>query len=161
MESAHSASRTVSPGTPEAALARIAGAPLAVLALGIPRCPATQLLPASLTTVAIARPEVAIALGILATPDDWAARETLLWPRGIHVSRSVVPLLVAMREGTAIATRRGGASAYVIDRWLAEQAGLTPTRLHEEWVADEHDELARIARRRAQHAAVMGRGAAD
>jgi len=28
-------------------------------------------------------------------------------------------------------------------------------------VAEEHDELARIARRRDQHAAVKGRGAAD
>jgi hypothetical protein len=161
MDSARSASRAVSPETPEAALARIDGAPLALLALGIPRCPATQLLPASLTAVAIARPEVAIALGILQTPEDWAARETLFWPRGIHVSRSVVPILVAMRDDTAIATLRGGASAYLIDRWLAEQVGLTPTRLREEWVADEQDELVLLARRRAQHAAVKGRGAAD
>jgi hypothetical protein len=153
--------RAIVPDTLDSALARVVGAPLALLGLGIPRCPATQLLPASLSAVANARPNLPIALGILATPDDWAARETTLWPRGIHVSRSVVPILVILRDGQAVATRRGGASAYAIDTWVAEQAALAPTQLDEQWVADEEQELARLAARRAQHAAVAGRGAAD
>jgi len=119
------------------------------------------MLPASLSAVADTRPEVPIALGILATPGDWAARETALWPRGIRISRSVVPILVILRDGAAIATRRGGASAYAIDTWLAERAGLAPTRLTHEWLTDEQDELARLAARRAQHAALKGRGAID
>ena len=41
----------------------------------------------------------------------------------------MVPILVILRDGSAIATRRGGASAYAIDTWLAAQAGLAPTRL--------------------------------
>jgi hypothetical protein len=153
--------RAIAPDTLASALGAVGDAPLALLGLGIPYCPATQLLPASLTGVANARPELPIALGILATPDDWAAREAALWPRGIRISRSVVPILVILRDGNAIATRRGGASAYAIDSWLAERAGLTPTVLAREWLTDERYELARLAARRAQHAAVKGRGATD
>jgi len=155
------AGRAIAPDALDTALARVDGAPLALLALGIPRCPATQMLPASLTAVANARPDLPIALGILATADDWAARASRLWPRGIRISRSVVPILVILRDGQAMATRRGGASAYVIDTWLAATTGLSPSALTNEWVGDEHAELARLAARRAQHAAVEGRGAVD
>jgi hypothetical protein len=153
--------RSIVPEPLADALARVATAPIAVLGLGIPRCPATQMLPASLTVVANVRTDLPIALGILSRPEEWGARETELWPRRIHISRSVVPILVVLREGLAIATRRGGASAYVIDTWLADAAGLPPTQLAEPWADDEHDELARLAARRAQHAAVTGRAAVD
>jgi hypothetical protein len=143
------------------ALDRVADADLALLGLGIPRCPATQLLPASFSTVAEARPGLPIALGILATPEDWAARETLLWPRNIRISRSVVPVLFVLRNGSAAATRHGGASAAVIDRWLAEVAGLDPSRLPDAWADDERRELDLVAARRAQHAVVKGRRTAE
>ena len=153
--------RHVRPDSVADALATVSGAPLALLGLGIPRCPATQMLPASLGAVASARPELPVALGILATPEDWAARQALLWPRGIRISRSVVPVLFVLRDGHAVATRHGGASAAVIDRWLAEQAGLGPSVLPDTWADEERSELAMLAQRRAQHAAVTGRGAAD
>jgi hypothetical protein len=154
-------SRQVAPEPLAVALTRAADAPLAVLGLGIPRCPATQLLPASLSAVAARRPTVAFALGILSTPDDWAARETELWPRGIRISRSVVPVLFVLRDGRAIATRHGGASASVIDGWFAATAGLAPSDLGDGWVREEARELERIGARRAQHAAVKGRHYAD
>jgi hypothetical protein len=119
------------------------------------------MLPASLTAVANARRNLPIALGILGSPEDWDARETELWPRGIRISRSVVPILVFLRDGQATATRRGGASAYVIDAWLADTAELTPATLTARWVDDERAELARLAGRRAQHAAVTARSSAD
>jgi len=155
------APRSVVPETLADALARVADSPTALLGLGIPRCPATQMLPASLTTVANARRHLPIALGILGSPEDWDARETELWPRGIRISRSVVPILVFLRDGQAAAARRGGASAYVIDTWLADTAELTPTTLTPRWVDDERAELARLAGRRAQHAAVTARSSAD
>ncbi len=154
-------SRHVRPTPVAGALAAVADAPLALLGLGIPRCPATQMLPASLGAIATARPDLPVALGILATPADWTAREELLWPRGIRISRSVVPVLFVLRDGHAVATRHGGASAAVIDRWLAAHAGLGPPMLPDVWAEEEQIELAALARRRAQHAAVTGRRAAD
>lgn len=153
--------RLVVPETLAGALARVADSPRALLGLGIPRCPATQMLPTSLSAVANARRHLPIALGILGSPEDWDARETELWPRGIHISRSVVPILVFLRDGRAAATRRGGASAYVIDAWLADTAELTPTTLTPRWADDERAELARLAGRRAQHAAVTARSSGD
>ncbi len=164
MDSRHLYPRSVPPEPLEVALARVADVTLGLLGLlglGIPRCPATQMLPASLGAVAAARPDVPVALGILATPGDWAARGELLWPRGIRISRSVVPVLFVLRDGRAVATRHGGASAAVIDRWLAEQAGLHASVLPDVWAEGEWRELATLAERRAQHAAVTGRRAAD
>jgi hypothetical protein len=151
----------VMPEPPADALARLTGAPVGLLGLGIPRCPATSLLPASLTIVAGVRPDLPIALGILATPEDWAARETLLWPRGIRVSRSIVPILVLLHHGQAVTTRHGGAPAHIIDAWLEDHLGPATTPPPVDISADEAHELARLAARRAQHAAVKGRGAAD
>lgn len=105
------------------ALAAAAAAPRALLALGMPRCSACMLLPASLAEVAGARPDLVVAFGEFASPEDWALREELLWPRGIHVSRSSVPALALLVDGEAVASRAGGGPAYAIDAWLAERLG--------------------------------------
>lgn len=160
MRDASADPRAVIPEAPGPALARVVDAPVGLLGLGIPRCPATILLPASLTAVAGARPDLPIALAILADAADWAVRETLLWPRDIRVSRSIVPVLVILRDGQAVATRHGGAPAHVIDTWLTAHIGPGDTPVAPE-LDDELRELERIAARRAQHAAVTGRGTAD
>jgi thioredoxin-like negative regulator of GroEL len=59
-----------------------------------------------------------VAVGEFASPDDWRERERLLWPRGIHVSRSSVPVLVALAGGRVLGTRAAGGPAHGIDRWL-------------------------------------------
>jgi hypothetical protein len=153
--------RAIHPEPLLVALERVVNAPLALLGLGIPRCPATQMLPASLGAIVGERPGLPVALGILSTSQDWAARETDLWPRDIRISRSVVPVLFVMRDGRAVATRHGGASARVIDEWLAVEARLPPSRLPDAWVDDEARELGLMAARRAQHAAVNGRRSVD
>ncbi len=149
------------PTTVEDALSRVVDAPVGILALGIPRCPATILLAPSLEVIAAARPGLPITLGILATATDWASRDELLWPRGIHISRSIVPVVALLRDGHAVATRRGGAPAYVIDEWLTSLIGSGQTPLAGALSDDESAQLALLARRRAQHAAVKGRGSAD
>jgi hypothetical protein len=153
--------RSIIPESPGRALARVIDAPVALLGLGIPRCPATILLPASLSTIADVRPDLPIALAILTCPEDWAARETLLWPRGIRISRSIVPVLVILCDGWAVATRRGGAPAHVIDAWLTERIGPGAVALATGLSADEQRGLGQLARRRAQHAAVEGRAVAE
>lgn len=153
--------RPVIPESLRSALARVAGTPVGLLALGIPRCPASMLLPASLSELAVARPHLPIALGILAGPGDWADRETLLWPRGIRISRSVVPVLVVLREGRAVATRHGGASARLIDAWLDTHLGPADAPIPDQLSAAEIRELERIAARRAQHAAVTTHTSAE
>jgi hypothetical protein len=152
--------RSVIPEGLEPALDRVAHAPVALLGLGIPRCPATLLLPASLSALTAVRPDLPIALAILSRPEDWAARETLLWPRGIRIGRSIVPVLVLLRNGHAAAIRRGGAPAYVIDAWLTEDLGPGASRLDDDLTATEERDLVRLAARRAQHAALSGWGAA-
>ena len=106
-----------------AALAVVEGAPLGLLGLGMPLCSACMLLPASLAEVAAARPGLTVAMGEFASVEDWAQRERLLWPRGIHVSRSSVPALALLANGAVIATRPGGGPAAVIDRWLVPHLG--------------------------------------
>jgi hypothetical protein len=105
------------------ALESVVRAPLGLLALGIPGCGACMLLPASLAEVQRARPDLTIAIGEFATPEDWRERERLLWPRGIHVSRSSVPALALLADGVVVAARPGGGPAEAIDRWLAETLG--------------------------------------
>jgi len=151
----------ISPSTVAHALNHTAHAPIGVLALGIPRCPATMLLVPSLEMIAAARPDLPIALGILESPADWASRDETLWPRGIHISRSIVPIVAVLRDGHAVATRRGGAPAYVIDEWLTSVIGSGRTPIADSLSEDESAQLASLARRRAQHAAVKGRGSAD
>ena len=77
-----------------------------------------MLLPVSLAEIGRARPDLTVAIGEFATIEDWAQREVLLWPRGIHVSRSSVPALALLADGEVIASRAGGGPAFAIDRWL-------------------------------------------
>lgn len=116
------------------ALAGVAEAPRGLLALGMPGCAACMLLPASLAEIRRVRPDLTVAIGEFATLEDWAQREELLWPRGIHVSRSSVPALALLAQGEVIATRPGGGPAFAIDRWLegplgpaAQPLGSAPT----------------------------------
>jgi hypothetical protein len=105
------------------ALDAVVRAPVGLLALGIPRCGACMLLPASLAEIRRARPGLTIAIGEFATPDDWRERERLLWPRGIRVSRSSVPVLALLVDGVVVASRPGGGPASAIDRWLEGSLG--------------------------------------
>jgi len=105
------------------ALAIAAGAPHGLLALGMPGCSACMLLPASLAEVQRSRPGLTVAIGEFATVADWAERERLLWPRGIHVSRSSVPALALLADGVVIASRPGGGPAERIDGWLEPLIG--------------------------------------
>jgi hypothetical protein len=139
------------------ALARLDRAPAGLLALGIPRCPACALLPATLTAIAGARPGLAVALVVLAGPADWALRETLLWPRGVRVSRSSVPALALLREGRVVGTRAGSAPAHLLDRWVAEHLGPAEHPLADGLTAAEHDVLAASAPRRAQRLHIRNR----
>jgi hypothetical protein len=109
--------------TPEQALALIAAAPRAVLGLTMPRCSACMLLPASLEEVHRVRPDVAVAIAEFGSPTDWEARERLLWPRGIHVSRASVPAMALLVDGAVVARRPGGGPAGLIDSWLAGHLG--------------------------------------
>lgn len=114
---------SLSPQPVPEALDAVVGARHGLLALGIPGCSACMLLPASLEEVRRARPGLAIAIGEFASPADWRDRERLLWPRGIHVSRSSVPVLVLLADGAVVASRPGGGPAGTIDRWLAQHLG--------------------------------------
>ena len=105
------------------ALAEVVAAPRGLLALGMPGCAACMLLPASLAEIRRVRPGLEVAIGEFAGVADWALREELLWPRGIHVSRSSVPALALLADGAVVATRPGGGPAWVIDRWLAGHLG--------------------------------------
>jgi hypothetical protein len=140
-----------------ALIARVAEADHALVGLGIPRCPACMLLPASLGTLAAARPDLVIGLALFERPEDWEQREELLWPRGIRVSRSSVPVLALMHRGQAVATRMGGAPAHLLDRWLAEHLGPATTPVPEGATAAETATLDAMAARRAQQTVVKGR----
>ncbi|MDX6646223.1 MAG: hypothetical protein QOK40_1950 [Miltoncostaeaceae bacterium] len=139
------------------ALARLDAAPAGLLALGIPRCPACQLLPATLDAIAAARPGLAIALVVLATPADWALRETLLWPRGVRVSRSSVPVLALLRGGRALASRAGSAPAHLLDAWVAVTLGPPERPLPAGLTAGEQAALAGTGARRAQRLRIRER----
>lgn len=137
-------------------LARVARGD-ALVGLGIPRCPACMLLPASLAAVASARPGLAVGLFLFERPEDWELREELLWPRGIRVSRSSVPVLALLRDGRAVATRMGGAPAHLIDGWLEPHLGPAAHPLPAETTEAERATLDRMAARRAQQTVVKGR----
>lgn len=109
--------------TPQEALALVEAAPRGVLGLTMPICSACMLLPASLGEVRRVRPDVAVAIAEFASPADWEARERLLWPRGIHVSRASVPAMALLVDGEVVARRQGGGPAGVIDAWLAQHLG--------------------------------------
>ena len=105
------------------ALAAVEAADHGLLALGMPGCSACMLLPASLREVRRSRPGLVVAIGEFAGPGDWAERERLLWPRGIHVSRSSVPAMALLDHGVVVASRAGGGPAAAIDQWLALHLG--------------------------------------
>jgi hypothetical protein len=113
----------IEPTTVPAALAAVIDAPAGLLGLGMPMCGACLLLPASFAEVRRVRPGLTVAIGEFASLDDWAERERLLWPRGIHVSRSSVPAMALLVGGEVVATRSGGGPAAVIDAWLAPHLG--------------------------------------
>ena len=133
--------------------------PAALLALGIPRCPACMLLPASLDVIAHARPDLWIGLSLFTSADDWSRREDLLWPRGIHVSRSTVPVLTLLANGAHLASRPGGGPAHVLDEWLTEHLGRPPQPLTPGLTTGEDAAMQRVAARHAQHRAVSRRDA--
>ena len=139
------------------ALARADAAPCALLALGIPLCPSCELLEASLAAVARSRPGLAVEIAALATAQEWADREELLWPRGIHVSRASVPVLVLLRDGAVVATRQGGGPSGAIDAWLAGLIGPAGLPLDGVLSDGEVDRLAEVADLRARHLAVRAR----
>lgn len=141
---------TVPTTTLREAMARADAAPQALVALGIPLCPSCELLEASLTSIAASRPGLSVGIAALGTPQEWADREELLWPRGIHVSRASVPVLVIVKDGQVVTTRQGGGPAVVIDAWLTEHLG--PAALPPEALSEgERGRLADIAGLRARH----------
>lgn len=118
------------------AVAVVDSAPHALLALGIPRCGACEVLPASLGEIAAARPELTVAYGLLSSPAEWEARSDLLWPRGVRVARASVPAMALLTDGMAVDRRYGGGPAGAIDAWLEPHLGpaaspldLAPTEL--------------------------------
>jgi hypothetical protein len=148
---------TVEPEPLGPLLARLDRAEWALLGLGMPRCPACDLLPASLAAVAAARPGLEVGITLFAAPDDWAERETVLWPRGISVSRASVPALVVLHRGEVVSTRQGSAPAHVLDAWLGELIGPAALPVPPGPTPDEEALLAASAPRRVQHLQVKGR----
>lgn len=140
-----------------AAIERIADADQAVLGLGMSRCPASVALAASLESVAAARPSTPVVMAMLDSPDDWALRETELWPRAIRVSRASIPVVAVLHDGSARALRHGAAPASLLDRWIAESLGPPETALPEGPTAAELAVLERTGERRRLHSDVKGR----
>jgi hypothetical protein len=138
-------------------LARLDRAEWALLALGMPHCPACDLLPASLAAVAAARPDLEVGIALFASTDDWAARESLLWPRGISVSRASVPALAVLHRGRVVSTRQGSAPAHMLDVWLAELIGPAAQPVPPGPTPGEAALLAASAPRRVQHLHVKSR----
>lgn len=124
MDDTHQAdSPPVTPTDVSTALERVAAAPVGLLGLAMPLCGACLLLPASFAEIARVRPGITVAIGEFADVADWRLRETLLWPRGIHVSRASVPAMALLIDGRTVATRPGGGPACVIDAWLTPHLG--------------------------------------
>lgn len=139
------------------ALEVVLAAPRGLLALGMPGCAACMLLPASLAEVARARPGLTIAIGEFATLDDWALREGLLWPRGIHVSRSSVPAMALLADGEVVASRSAGGPAFAIDRWLEDILGPPSRPFGGDLTAGERSALEAQAGLIARHRVVKTR----
>lgn len=139
-------------------LSRLDGARDGLLGVGIPKCPASALLAVSLPAIAASRPGLAVESIVLATPEDWALRESELWPREIRVSRASAPALFLLRNGRTIATRPGSAPSYALDEWLAGVLGPAATPVPKELTDAERSILEGTAARRVQHSAVKGEG---
>lgn len=138
-------------------IAGIDAAPQALMAIGRPVCPACQMLDASLAVIADARPDLPMYVVNMETDDDWAAREPVLWPRDIRVSRAATPAMVLLERGRVVASRQGAAPAFDLDAWIAGHFGPATTPVPEGIADGEQSVLDRTADRRAQHAAVKGR----
>ena len=138
-------------------MADVDAAPRALMAMGRPVCPACQVLDAGLQAIADARPDLPVYIVNLETDDDWAAREAVLWPRDIRVSRSATPAMVLLQHGRVVARRQGAAPAHIVDGWIAEHFGPATTPLANGLTAAEQDVLDRTTDRRAQHLAVKAR----
>ncbi|GEM_PF-580958 len=132
-------------------------APAALIAIGRPVCPACQMLPASLAVIAQARPTLAMMLVDMADEDDWVVRETVLWPRGIHVSPAAIPVLALMVDGHVVATRQGSAPAADLDAWITQTLGGAKSPVPAGVADAERAVLQRTAARRAQHRTVKDR----
>lgn len=125
-------------------------APTALLALGIPLCPSCELLKVTLAEIARSRPGLTVALASMDSPEEWAARETLLWPRGISVSRASVPAMVLVQDGVVVASRHGGGPASVLDEWIAATLGPAERPIGAGVSATEAEALAEVAASRAR-----------
>ncbi|MDH3226965.1 MAG: hypothetical protein OEM67_07745 [Thermoleophilia bacterium] len=139
-------------------LSRLDRAEHGLLGIGIPKCPASALLAASLPTIAASRPGVVVESIVLATPEDWALRETELWPREIRVSRASAPALFLLRDGRTVATRPGAAPSYALDEWLTAVLGPPAAPVGKDLTDAERNILEETAARRAQHSAVKSKG---
>jgi hypothetical protein len=128
----------------------------ALLALGLPSCPSCELLDATLAAIGRSRTDLWVGIAALATPGDWAARERLLWPRGIHVSRASVPALVVLHDGEVLAIRQGGGPASAIDAWLTEVLGPPDLPLEPGITGDEAARLDSLATLRVRHLRTYG-----
>jgi hypothetical protein len=135
----------------------IAVSDTAVLVIGRPVCPACQVTGASLEAIGAARPDVLLVFVEMWGPEDWAIRKDALWPRGIRVSPSAVPLVALLKAGTVVATRHGAIPAHGLDAWIAESFGPAANPVPEGITDAEQEVLDRTAGRRAQHNAVKGR----
>lgn len=125
------------------------GAPVALLALGIPLCPSCELLKVTLAEIAASRPDLVVRLATMESQDDWDARERLLWPRDIHVSRASIPVMVLVRDGSVVESRHGGGPAAQLDAWLSEHLGAAPSPLAGGFTEDEVAALSGLAATRA------------
>lgn len=124
-------------------------APVALLALGIPVCPSCELLKVTLGAIADARPDVRVLLATMDTQADWDARETVLWPRDIRISRASVPVLVLVQQGAVVESRHGGGPAAALDTWLTTHLGLPQHELALGLTDAEHQALDGMATVRA------------
>jgi hypothetical protein len=145
----------------EEGLAAADAAGTALVALGMPSCPSCELLDAALATIGRSRSGLWVGIATLATPEDWAARERLLWPRGIHVSRASVPALVVLRDGEVLAMRQGGGPASAIDAWLTAVLGPPDLPLEPGITGDEAARLDSLATLRVRHLRTYGVHAVD
>ena len=145
----------------EEGLAAADAAGTALVALGMPSCPSCELLDATLAAIGRSRAGLWVGIAALATPDDWAARERLLWPRGIHVSRASVPALVLVRDGEVLAIRQGGGPASAIDAWLTEVLGPPDVPLEPGITGDEAARLDSLTTLRVRHLRTHGVHALD
>lgn len=132
-------------------LAAADAAGTALIAFGVPLCPSCELLDATLGTIQRSRRGLWVGIVALATRQDWAAREWLLWPRGIHVSRACLPVLTVLHGGEVLSTRQRGGPAAVIDPWLTKALGPPDIPLTGGIDGDEATRLDAVADLRVRH----------